>query len=100
MGTYFGVMVSQTYAFCMCKWGLNGYVFPESWCLKHMHLVCASVVLNGYTFPKVWCLKHMQPTCLYATLACKCVCVHVRLERVNMRRLALCVYASAPLVKT
>ena len=65
-----------------------------------MHLVCASVVLNGYTFPKVWCLKHMQPTCLYATLACKCVCVHVRLERVNMRRLALCVYASAPLVKT
>jgi hypothetical protein len=26
--------------------------------------------------------------------------VHVRLERVNMRRLAFCVYASAPLVKT
>ena len=40
------------------------------------------------------------PTCIYGTLACKCVCVHVRLEQVNMRQQVLCVYVLALLVRT
>ncbi len=63
---------------------LNGYTFPEVWCLEHMHSVCASVVHISkgmvsrtyafqyvqvwYTFLEVWCLRHMHSVCASAAL--------------------------------
>jgi hypothetical protein len=55
------VMVSQAYAFVMCKSAvLNGYTFPQVWCLIHTHSVYTSVSFNGCIYSEVWSLKHMH----------------------------------------